>query len=85
MLDFVCDKCGKCCQNLGRSLLYSELDDGTGACKYYDHKTHLCTIYHERPAKCNIKEAYTYFRNQISYQDYLDENYKICKELKEEN
>ena len=40
--------------NLDKSDLYSDLNRGDGICKYFDEQTHLCSIYDERPEKCNI-------------------------------
>ena len=51
-VDFACDKCGLCCQNLNRSPIYSSLHDGDGICRYYNSDTHLCTIYDHRPIIC---------------------------------
>lgn len=85
MNGFVCDKCGKCCRSLQRSPLYADLDDGTGTCIHYDCKTRLCTIYEKRPILCNIKEAYIFFQDEMSYEEYLSLNCKACERLKEEN
>lgn len=85
MNGFVCDKCGKCCRKLKKSLLYADLDDGTGTCIYYNFRTHLCKIYEKRPILCNIKDAYIFFQNEMTYEEYLSLNYDACKILKEEN
>ena len=82
MDDFICDKCGLCCQNLNNNPLYDDLHDGNGICRYYDIHTHLCTIYDHRPIKCNVKEAYKAFNFKMSYTDYLKINYEACRKLK---
>lgn len=51
---FYCDCCGLCCMNLSKSEIYSDLDRGDGICKYFDMDSKLCTIYEERPEKCNV-------------------------------
>lgn len=79
---FVCDMCGICCQSLNGNALYDDLNDGTGVCIYYDHETHKCKIYEKRPNKCNIEKYYDNIKNQISYEEYLNMNYEICKRLK---
>lgn len=79
---FVCDRCGLCCENLHRSALYDDLNDGTGVCIYYDKKTHLCTVYKSRPEKCNVEASYKYFKDKLSYEKYLELNYESCKALK---
>lgn len=84
MADFVCDRCGLCCQNLKNNPLYDDLHDGNGVCRYYDSATHLCSIYDHRPIKCNIKEAYKYYGFNMPYNEYLELNYKACKALKGE-
>lgn len=83
MTNFICDKCGLCCQSLQNNPIYSDLDDGTGTCIYYDKVTHLCTIYDSRPIKCNVKAAYEAYKFEMSYEQYLDLNYEACKTLKE--
>ena len=82
MDDFMCDKCGLCCQNLAGNPLYEDLHDGDGICRYYDTKTHLCSIYDNRPIKCNIKKAYFEFGFDIPYSEYLSLNYQACNALK---
>ena len=79
---FICDKCGLCCENLNLSHEYDDLNDGTGTCIYFDRETRLCTIYENRPEKCNIEASYYRFENQYSYHDYLKLNYESCRSLK---
>ena len=79
---FNCDKCGLCCQNLHRSELYNDLNDGNGVCIYYDKDTHLCKIYDKRPDKCNVKKYYSNVKKQYTYDEYLELNYESCKRLK---
>lgn len=31
---FMCDKCGECCKNLHKSLIYKDLYNGDGICRY---------------------------------------------------
>lgn len=81
---FPCDQCGLCCEHLSRSPIYADLDDGTGACKYFDRKSRLCTIYEQRPQKCDINRAYVWFQKYMSYETYRALNLKACKKLKEE-
>lgn len=57
-MKFQCDRCGLCCQNLNKSRLYNDLNDGTGVCRYYNELTKLCNIYKNRPDKCNINKMY---------------------------
>ena len=83
MGDFRCDKCGLCCQNLKNNPLYSDLDDGTGVCIYYDRATHLCTIYDHRPIKCNVEKAYAEYGFEMPYEEYVELNYEACRKLKE--
>ncbi|MCR5543552.1 MAG: YkgJ family cysteine cluster protein [Eubacterium sp.] len=80
MNSFMCDKCGLCCQNIGG--IASELDNGKGVCKFYDFQTKLCKIYDTRPDICNVEKGYVFFKDVMSYEEYIDLNYKLCKELK---
>ena len=80
---FLCDKCGKCCQNLKGVSLYSDLDRGDGICKYFDIEKSLCTIYENRPVKCNVDKMFElYFYNEMSKDEYYRLNYNACKKLK---
>lgn len=78
---FKCDMCGECCRNIGVSLLYKELDDGNGVCKYLNGN--LCSIYYNRPLLCRVDESYNaFFKNYISKEEYYRLNYELCDKLK---
>ena len=80
---FHCDCCGLCCMNIDKSDLYSDLNRGDGICKYFDEQTHLCSIYDERPEKCNIDIANErLFKGVVTKEEYYKQNYLACKELK---
>lgn len=80
---FKCDCCGLCCMNLKMSPLYADLDRGDGICKYFDLLTKMCSIYRDRPEKCNVDKTYElYYRNKISKEQYYQLNYEACKQLK---
>ena len=69
--------------NLDKSDLYSDLNRGDGICKYFDEQTHLCSIYDERPEKCNIDKAHErLFKGVVTKEEYYKQNYLACKELK---
>lgn len=79
---FKCDMCGECCRNIGLAELYSDLDDGTGKCRYLSGNR--CSIYNERPIKCRIDESYDgFFSSHMSKEEYYQLNYKMCEKLKE--
>ena len=80
---YVCSKCGTCCRNLKLSELYADLDRGDGVCKFLQ-EDNLCSIYSNRPDKCNIDKMYELlFKNVYSKDDYYAMNYKSCKYLRE--
>lgn len=80
---FNCDKCGYCCSNLDSSPLYADLDRGDGVCRYFDTDTRLCTIYADRPLKCNIDKTYElFFKDKMTLDEYYSLNYDACKKLK---
>lgn len=82
---FVCDCCGLCCMNLKKSDLYSDLDRGDGICRYFDTVSKLCTIYDERPDKCNVDKTYeNYFKDKMTIEQYYQINYAACSALKKE-
>lgn len=80
---FPCDKCGICCQSLHLSDMFADLDDGTGTCIYFDPKNKLCTIYANRPEKCNVEKMYKYFSVFLTYDEYISANIEACRILKE--
>ena len=80
---FFCEKCGECCKHLDRSALYKDLDRGDGVCKYL--KQNICSIYDKRPIICRVDESYySFFKEQISLEDYYKLNYDACNKLKKE-
>jgi len=56
--------------------LFSDLDDGSGCCKYFDKKTNLCSIYEKRPIQCRITEGYYAFFSFIPYETYIKKKYR---------
>lgn len=81
MMMFKCDMCGECCRNLLMSELYSDLDDGTGKCRYLEGNK--CRIYSERPLKCRIDDCYNeFFSEQMTKEEYYRLNYEVCDKLK---
>lgn len=80
---FKCECCGLCCKNIMNIPELKSFDDGSGICINLDLNTNLCKIYSTRPIICRVDEAYSeYFINYITYDEYLDLNYKACKQLK---
>lgn len=82
---FKCDCCGLCCMNLNKSQVYDDLDRGDGVCKYFDAVSKLCTIYYERPEKCNVDRTYErFFKDKMTLEEYYQLNYEACDELKKQ-
>lgn len=80
---FKCDCCGLCCMNLKMSELYNDLDRGDGICKYFDKILKLCSIYNDRPDKCNVDKMYEeFYKDKIRIEEYYELNYVVCKNLK---
>lgn len=80
---FKCDCCGLCCMNLKKCQIYADLDRGDGICKYFNINSKLCTIYGERPEKCNVDKTYErFFKDKMTLEEYYQLNYKACIELK---
>lgn len=78
---FKCNKCGECCRNLNKSPIYKDLHCGDGVCRHLVGNE--CSIYEERPIICRIDESYElFFRDKMSYEDYLQLTYKCCEILK---
>ena len=82
-MSFSCDRCGLCCQSVGMSEAYRDLDRGDGVCRYYDDKSHLCNIYETRPLRCNISAYYEAFLRDSMPRDVYDHmNTEACRQLK---
>lgn len=80
---FKCDCCGLCCMNLKLSDIYSDLDRGDGICRYFDINTKLCSIYENRPDKCNVDKMYDIqYKGTITKDEYYELNYEACRLLK---
>ena len=78
---FKCNKCGECCRNLDKSLLYNQLHDGDGICRYLEGN--LCSIYETRPILCQVDKSYDlYFKELMTRQEYEKLNYEACKNFK---
>jgi Fe-S-cluster containining protein len=79
---FPCDKCGLCCRSLDKSIVYDDLHNGSGVCRYLNIGTNLCSIYDKRPEKCNINDSYKHFKNILNFDEYVKLNIEACKKLK---
>lgn len=80
---FKCNQCGQCCRNLNKSHIYDSLHNGNGICKYLDGNR--CSIYYKRPIACRVDESYNFFfKDKISYNEYIQLNYKSCELLNKE-
>lgn len=78
---FKCDMCGECCRNIQLSPIYSELDDGSGKCRYLDGNK--CSIYNVRPLICRVDECYdVFFGKAMTKEEYYRLNYEVCEKLK---
>lgn len=80
--EFVCNRCGCCCRNIGNYEPAEYLDRGDGVCKYYDEANRACTIYEFRPDICRVDKMYKDYKNQMSWNEYVDLNYESCEELR---
>ena len=73
---FACNKCGLCCKNIGKNLLYEKLNRGDGTCIFFD----------KRPLICNTDKAYKQlFSEFMSRDEYDRRNYISCERLKKNN
>ena len=63
--------------------MYSDLNDGSGCCRYFNHETNLCNIYESRPLKCRVEEGYKEFFSSMTYDDYIARTQEGCALLKQ--
>ena len=81
---FNCSKCGLCCEIVAPHVPeLKEFLNENNECKHYDKENKLCKIYENRPDICNVDKGYKYlkFDERMSKEEYLELNYKCCKEL----
>ena len=72
-----------CCRNLDKSPIYSDMHNGDGICFFLSNNK--CSIYKDRTLICRIDESYeVFFKNEMSYEDYLQHNYDCCEILKKQ-
>lgn len=80
---FKCDCCGLCCINLNMSEIYSDLDRGDGSCIHFDINSKLCSVYENRPDKCNVDKMYhIYYKSTMTKEEYYKLNYEACRLIK---
>ena len=66
---FRCSQCGKCCEKVYTSKLYSFLADDTGKCKYL--KDNKCSIYNRRPLICRVDAMYEhYYKDSMTLKEF---------------
>ena len=59
------------------------LHNGDGVCRFL--RGNMCSIYETRPLICRVDESYeAFFKEQMSYEAYIQLNYACCKLLKSE-
>ncbi len=81
-MSFPCKQCGLCCQHVGQSKLYQDLDRGDGCCRYFDDTTNLCRIYDHRPLRCNVDVYYdAYLKDRMTREAYYKINQEVCQKL----
>lgn len=69
--------------NLKMSDVYNDLDRGDGICRYFDIGSKLCSIYENRPDKCNVDKMYdNYYKDILTKEAYYERNYEACRLLK---
>jgi hypothetical protein len=82
LTSFSCSRCGACCSHL-RAFgdIYSDLDDGNGICIFYDSIMHACLQYETRPLRCRIIEGYEFFKQYMSFEEYIFKTKQGCAYL----
>lgn len=81
--EFICNKCGCCCKNIGYYEPAIFLDRGDGVCKYFNEDNHECKIYDFRPDFCRIDKMYKLYKDTMTWDEYLKLNYESCEELRQ--
>ena len=52
-------------------------------CKFFDEDISLCSIYENRPIKCDVDALFEiYFSQEMTKKEYYELNYKACHGLR---
>ncbi len=79
---FECSKCGLCCQKVRGNRFFDLETTPEGDCIHYDHKTHLCDIYENRPIYCRVDDFYDlHLKDRMTREEYHQKIHDICREL----
>lgn len=76
---FNCNKCSKCCENVGFN---KELPSTNGVCDYLVDG--LCSIYEKRPVFCRVDDFYENYRSSMTLDEYYKANEAVCRKLQGE-
>lgn len=83
-IKFDCKKCGQCCRKIWVTGLLKEFENDKGECIHLT-EDNLCDIYDSRPDVCNVEKMFELcFKNTMTYDEYLCENYKVCAKLQKD-
>lgn len=81
---FTCTKCGLCCKNLDKSMVYAHLDRGDGTCINFDSHSHICKIYSSRPLICRVDDFYEQnLSAHVSKNEYIAANFQACADAQQ--
>ena len=80
--EFPCERCGACCRNVDKAQETSFLDRGDGACRHYDDRLKLCSIYESRPDICRVDLQFAInYRQLMDWSSFVRLNLDACEAL----
>lgn len=83
-MTFICNQCGNCCRNIGKTGLLKEFENERGECIHLTNDNR-CDIYDNRPDICNVNKMYDiYFHHYMSFEEYIQQNVEICHRLNQD-
>lgn len=77
MLQFPCEQCGACCQEISGIQELIEFDLGNGRCSMLQ-LNNLCAIYSSRPGVCRHDYVYEHFFSYLEYPVFVERMKAIC-------
>lgn len=78
---WVCTKCGKCCQQVGKVPSMAGYANPDGSCKFL--KDNLCSIYEHRPPVCNVAWIYeNFFKGKVTEEEFYAKTEEACEKLR---
>ena len=72
------ENCGLCCEHVAP---HPDVESVDGVCVKFDKVSRKCSDYENRPLICRVCDGYSFFKDQMTEDEYLEANYRACRQL----